>query len=469
MENNLSPRVDQKNQQRTNVFISYSHKDKRWLEQLRTMLSPLVRMGALTIWDDTQIKGGDKWFEEISKALGSAKVAVLLVSADFLASDFVNNHELPELLKAANQDGLILLWILVRHCMVEETVFAQYQFANDLSKPLNTLSVAKREEELKKICGQIKQAAAFDKAFELPPQKPVALKWTVPSISLAAEKSRLMQSIPTGEFVGFEKQQEIFKGMTDHSSEKQLMFVQASGMSGKTSLLHLIRSQCEKNPTPWCWIDFHGQPYDNPHFTLTQVLCDQLGMMPHNLNQALEGLSFTHSDLSQLPMKETLNRAFIADLNDFAAQNGDIVFLFDSFEDIRAEEEDWLLNTLILPVKRRELRKVIIVTAGRRWPKIEKTTWEEDAHLVDGLPIMSIKNLKVYAEKVGVMLSDEQAEFCWNASRGGNPLFMGMVVKNLRDMETARPQLQTITPNMDEQEVLGVILNAVLDQPRNGR
>ena len=469
MDTNFSPTSNQMSQQRTNVFISYSHKDRKWLDQLRTMLSPLVRIGALTIWDDTQIKGGDKWFEEISKALGSAKVAVLLVSANFLASDFINMHELPELFKAANQDGLILLLILVRQCMVEDTVIAQYQFANDLAKPLNTLSAAKRDEELKKICKQIKQAAAFDKAFEFPPQKPVVLKWTDPSASLESANSRPMQSISTEQFVGFEKQLGLFKRMVNHSSEKRLMFVQASGMCGKTSLLHLMRFQCEKNNTPWCWVDFHGQPYDNPHFTLARAMCDQLGLSPYNLNQVLAGVSLTHSDLSQRYMKENLNRAFLADLNDFAMKKGGIVCLFDSFEDVSVEEEDWLLNTLMLPVRKGELKDVVIVTAGRRGPKIKRAEWKKYTHLIDALPPMSIENLKVYAQKVGVKLSDEQAEFCWKASRCGNPLFMGMVVKNLRDMETARPRLQSITPEMDEQEALGLILDEILDQPSNGR
>ncbi len=144
---------------RNQIFISYSHRDVEWLEKLQKYLKPAIRNKTVNIWDDTKIQPGKRWHEEINAALSAAKVAVLLVSVDFLNSDFINENELPPLLEAAKSKELTIIWILISECMYEETEVKHYQAAHSLSRPLVSLNAAEEATTLKEICKAIKNAA----------------------------------------------------------------------------------------------------------------------------------------------------------------------------------------------------------------------------------------------------------------------------------------------------------------------
>jgi O-acetyl-ADP-ribose deacetylase (regulator of RNase III) len=145
---------------RDQVFISYSHKNKDWLERLQTMIKPLMRKQGLTVWDDTKIKAGSSWRDEISQVLAGAKVALLLVSPEFLASDFIVEKELPPLLNAAKNDGLTVLWVYLSPCLYQESAIELYQAAHDISRPLDALSVSEQNAHLVRICQEVKKAMA---------------------------------------------------------------------------------------------------------------------------------------------------------------------------------------------------------------------------------------------------------------------------------------------------------------------
>ncbi len=153
--------VDEESQKpiRNQIFFSYSHKDRKWLDRLKQWLKPVIQSDML--WDDTKIVPGSKWKEEIRRALASAKVAVLLVSQDFLASDFIRNHELPPLLEAAEEQGLIVLWFAIGFSTYASTEIAQYQAAYSPDRPLNSLKGAKLDKALVEICNVIKNASGI--------------------------------------------------------------------------------------------------------------------------------------------------------------------------------------------------------------------------------------------------------------------------------------------------------------------
>jgi tetratricopeptide (TPR) repeat protein len=120
------------------VFISYSHKDEEWKDRLVTHLRVLEKQGQLDLWDDRRIGAGEDWHAEIQAAMARASVAVLLVSADFLTSDFILGKEVPRLLRRRDEEGLRVFPIIAKPCAWKRVEWlARMQVRPKDGKPLS--------------------------------------------------------------------------------------------------------------------------------------------------------------------------------------------------------------------------------------------------------------------------------------------------------------------------------------------
>jgi hypothetical protein len=134
------------------IFISYSQNDDIWLNHLQVHLKPFIRNATVAPWVDTNIKPGEEWEKAIQDALSASCVGVLLVTPHYLATDFVFQKELPELIRKK------ILWIAVRHSSYQITEIAKYQALNNPSRPLADMLESERDKELVQICRRICQA-----------------------------------------------------------------------------------------------------------------------------------------------------------------------------------------------------------------------------------------------------------------------------------------------------------------------
>lgn len=175
---------------RTSVFISYSHADSQWLRLLNTHLKPLTRDQKVEIWSDQKIRKGERWRDRIHKQLAMARVGIFLVSADFLASDFIHAQELPPLLKAADWEGATLLTVIVRPCAgaFQDSPLSQLQAMNGPHAPLSGMSKTQREQVMASVYDELRglfRAPAAAPATKRKPA-PAAASRTAPTKPRAA-------------------------------------------------------------------------------------------------------------------------------------------------------------------------------------------------------------------------------------------------------------------------------------------
>ncbi len=146
------------NEQRkkTKVFVSYSHQDNEYLKRLQVFIKASKHSGVdIDVWDDSRIKPGMEWKTEIEEALASAAVGVVLVSTDFLASDFIAEIELPSLLKAAKEKGATILPLIIHPCDYATSPLSIFQAVNDPNEALSELPKPEQERHYIKLVKRI--------------------------------------------------------------------------------------------------------------------------------------------------------------------------------------------------------------------------------------------------------------------------------------------------------------------------
>jgi len=153
------------------VFVSYSHKDASWKDRVVTHLGVLAQQGELDIWDDGRINVGEEWCSAIAKNMEAASVALLLVSANALTSQFILSREVPGLLNL-RRDGLTLMPVVVTPCAWEEVEWLEKLEVWAHGLELSTLTEPEVDIQLKALTRQLANLMRYEaqlKSGRLPP------------------------------------------------------------------------------------------------------------------------------------------------------------------------------------------------------------------------------------------------------------------------------------------------------------
>lgn len=146
------------------LFISYAHEDDPFRQKLETHLSSLKRQGVVEIWSDRTIEPGQEWEQSISQQLEIADVILLLISPDFLASDYIYENELIRALERHEAGEARVIPVFLRRCDWRDEIFGKLQGVPDNAKPISQWEDC--DEAFQAVVSAIRQAAHLCARFE---------------------------------------------------------------------------------------------------------------------------------------------------------------------------------------------------------------------------------------------------------------------------------------------------------------
>jgi len=156
---------------KSTIFISYSHRDEKWKDRLLGHLRILELEGGCDVWDDRRIGGGAEWRGEIEAAIDRSTIAVLLISSDFLTSNFIGKNEVPDFLQRRDKRALHIYPIIIKPCPYEHVPWLKaMQIRPADAKPLSSKSTHLVDKELVSIVREIAQFLA-EKKVAAPSEK----------------------------------------------------------------------------------------------------------------------------------------------------------------------------------------------------------------------------------------------------------------------------------------------------------
>lgn len=138
------------------VFMSYSHKDEELRDQLEVQLAMLKREGLVEVWHDRRMLAGDRLDWTIDKNLNEADIILLLLSPDFLASDYCYKMEKATALSRAQSGEARLISVVLRPCDWKHTDLPKFVMTPKDAKPITMW--ANRDEAFLDVVQEIRRA-----------------------------------------------------------------------------------------------------------------------------------------------------------------------------------------------------------------------------------------------------------------------------------------------------------------------
>ncbi len=212
------------------VFVSYSHKDEKWLDSILPQLKAAQRYGNFEVWSDLDIREGERWYLRVKEILSKTRFAVCLVSADFLSSSFCMDEEIPFFLQKARRGECEILPVLIKPCPWKKHPWLEeLQMYTANGKPLAGVSGNTRDQVFTWLADHVFEAS--QPGYVPPPPPPP--EWDAP------EKEDISHLPETGELLFGRRDEQNLLNDSWNDPKTNIIVFKAHGGVGKSTLVRV--------------------------------------------------------------------------------------------------------------------------------------------------------------------------------------------------------------------------------------
>ena len=287
-------------QNEVKVFFSYAHKDEGLRNELAKHLRLMKRRGVISTWHDREITAGSDWAQKINEQFEAANIILLLISADFLDSDYCWDVEMERAMERHEAGEAIVIPIILRAVAWSSAPFARLQALPQNAKPVTVW--ADQDEAFKNITDGIERAIG-----NLSSQ--VATDWNVrsqPRNSLQTEEDSEANLSPVNDLpqisvrlIGRDQKLTDIHNHLQNSNQSAIVALVGMPGVGKSELaLHYAWSYGQRYPGGICWID--GRE-DDIAVQIIQFAQRFLGLTPPEDDNPIKQLSYCWQNWPNAP------------------------------------------------------------------------------------------------------------------------------------------------------------------------
>src|SRR6266516_3461039 len=159
------------------VFFAYAPRDRSLRDKLEDHLSNLKYRGLITTWHDAEIKAGEEWLQQVDIYLNAARIILLLISSDFMASEYCYSLEMKRAMARHQRGEAHVIPIILRPVLFRDEPFAKLQMLPKDGKPI--VSWRNRDSAfvdvalgIERVVQELAVSTVYDNAVVSPPPPP---------------------------------------------------------------------------------------------------------------------------------------------------------------------------------------------------------------------------------------------------------------------------------------------------------